>query len=80
MTVVVSEALDCVCDGCGTRGAGCVFMGIALRPPAGWFVYGKVALGDDAVGPVEQWLYCSEKCAAGIDEATQALASVAATS
>ena len=51
-------------------------MGIAISPPAGWFVHGRVAL-DHIVGAVEQWFYCSEKCARKIDAATEALGEIA---
>ena len=74
----LSEPQECICDGCGKTAIGASFLGCyALSPPAGWFVHGKVAL-DATVGPVEQWLYCSEACAAKIDESTMALAELAA--
>jgi hypothetical protein len=73
----LSKPLECICDSCGARAMGRVFMeGIALSPPAGWLVHGKAVL-DSQLGPVEQWLYCSEACAASIDDATRALAELA---
>ena len=54
---------ECVCDTCGAVAMGRVFLGIALSPPAGWFVHGKIAM-DEIIGDVDQFLYCSEKCAA----------------
>lgn len=76
MEIHATQDVECTCDSCGKKAMGRVFLGIALSPPKGWFVHGHVAL-DEIVGDVEQWLYCSEECAAKIDEAAAALSEIA---
>lgn len=76
MLVRVVKDIECTCDGCGKKGTGRVFFGVAISPPRGWFVHGRIAL-DDVVGDVEQWFYCSEECATKIDDAVVALAEIA---
>jgi hypothetical protein len=67
------ELVECMCDTCGKTAVGRNFMDIAIAPPAGWFVRGKVVL-DEVVGEVEQWFYCSETCCTQIDGAARMLA------
>ena len=67
--VAICKEADFSCDGgCGRTGRAAVLLGVAIRPPEGWFVHG-VASPD---GSIDQLLFCSEGCACSkIDGAEQ---------
>ncbi len=72
----------CKCDSCGKDADAFVFLGVAIQPPSGWFVYGKVndgeePLGDGEYGAVSQFLFCSAECAGKIIDGASALVEIA---